>query len=124
LVSKGKKKKMSDHPTGHHHSHVPDVVIDDAVIIQVAKLHLEVGDTVWVKVADSVPFSKDWEALHMMQHGLQEVLDNQYPDLGLLCIVAPGEAEPVILRHDPDAGEQYANSEDAEDLVDIGIEEP
>jgi hypothetical protein len=116
-VSKGKKKKMSNHPPEHQHSHVPDVVIDDAVIIEVAKLDLHPGDTVWVKVADTVPFAKDWEALHMMQHGLQEVLDNQYPDLGLLCIVAPGDAEPVILRP-PEP------TEDPDDLVDIGIEEP
>jgi hypothetical protein len=100
-LSKGKKKKMSEHRDEHQHSHIPSVVVDDAVIIQVAKLHLEVGDTVWVKVAETVPFAQDWEALHMMQHGLQEVFDNQYPDLDLLVIVAPGDAEPIIL-HPPD----------------------
>jgi hypothetical protein len=123
-LSKGKKKKMNEHPGEHHHSHVPEVVIDNAVIIEVAKLHLEVSDTVWVKVADTVPFAKDWEALHMMQHGLQEVFDNQYPDLGILVIVAPGDAEPVILRHDPDAGEQYAHSDEEGTPFDLEFETP
>jgi hypothetical protein len=106
---------MSEHRDEHRHSHIPDVVIDDAVIIQIAKLHLEAGDTVWVKVADTVPFVRDWESLHLLQHSLQEVLDGQYPALDLLVIVAPGDAEPIIL-HPPDEEEDMG----VEDLEDLG----
>jgi hypothetical protein len=90
---------MSQHEGhGHLHTHSPEIVIDDAVIVQVTKLALEMGDTVWVKVDKEAPYARDWDALHLMQHGLQEVLDHQYPDLSLLVIVAPGDASPVILR--------------------------
>jgi hypothetical protein len=95
-MSKG-KKKVSQHQ-GHMHDSEPEVKIDDAVVIEMTKLDLHAADTVWVKVAPSAPFVRDWDALHMLQHGLQEVIDNQYPDLGVLVIVAPGDVSPVILR--------------------------
>jgi hypothetical protein len=93
-----KRKKRVDQHAGHGHHSGPEVKIDDAVVIEMTKLDLHADDTVWVKVSPNAPFVRDWDALHMLQHGLQEVIDHQYPDLGLLVIVAPGDVSPIILR--------------------------
>jgi hypothetical protein len=74
-----------------------NIEVHDAVIIEIAKLSLSQADILWVKLAPENPISQDWEAMHMIQHALQDVLDQQMPELKVLVIVAPGDAEPVVL---------------------------